>query len=158
MLKKYDTVIIGSGISGLTSAILCAKKGLKTAVIEQSSNIAPLFSGFTRKDVHFETGFHYTYGLGDGEIGGYYFKDLGLDIKSKLLKKDGYDKIIFPSGKTFEMVYGRNDLEKKLISCYPGEEKAIKEYFDKVYECYNKLPFLNIHKNSSFDKSNKRIF
>ena len=55
MLKKYDTVIIGSGISGLTSAILCAKKGLKTAVIEQSSNIAPLFSGFTRKDVHFET-------------------------------------------------------------------------------------------------------
>ena len=33
MLKKYDTVIIGSGISGLTSAILCAKKGLKTTSI-----------------------------------------------------------------------------------------------------------------------------
>ena len=151
MLKKYDTVIIGSGISGLTSAILCAKKGLKTAVIEQASITAPLFSGFTRKDVHFETGFHYTYGLGEGEIGDYYFKDLGLDIKSKLLNKTGYDKIIFPSGKSFEMVYGRNDLEKKLISCYPQEEKAIKQYFDKVYECYNKLPFLNIHKNSSFD-------
>jgi len=151
MLKKYDTVIIGSGISGLTSAILCAKKGLKTAVIEQASNMAPLFSGFTRKDVHFETGFHYTYGLGKGEIGDYYFKDLGLDIKSKLLNKTGYDKIVFPSGKSFEMVYGRNDLEKKLISCYPGEEKAIKEYFGKIYECYNKLPFLNIHKNSSFD-------
>lgn len=151
MLKKYDTVIIGSGISGLTSAILCAKKGLKTTVIEQASNIAPLFSGFTRKDVHFETGFHYTYGLGEGEIGDYYFKDLGLDIKSKLLNKSGYDKIIFPSGKSFEMVYGRNDLEKNLIFCFPQEEKAIKQYLDKVYECYNKLPFLNVHKNNSFD-------
>jgi len=151
MLKKYDTVIIGSGISGLTSAILCAKKGLKTTVIEQASNMAPLFSGFTRKDVHFETGFHYTYGLGEGEIGDYYFKDLGLDIKSKLLNKSGYDKIIFPSGKSFEMVYGRNDLEKKLIFCFPQEEKAIKQYLDKVYECYNKLPFLNVHKNNSFD-------
>ena len=151
MLRKYDTVIIGSGISGLTSAILCAKKGLKTAVIEQASIMAPLFSGFTRKDVHFETGFHYTYGLGEGEIGDYYFKDLGLDIKSKLLNKTGYDKIVFPSGKSFEMVYGRTELEKKLVSCYPQEEKAIKQYFDKVYECYNKLPFLNIHKNASFD-------
>ena len=151
MLKKYDAVIVGSGISGLTSAILCAKKGLKTAVIEQASNMAPLFFGFTRKDVHFETGFHYTYGLGEGEIGDYYIKDLGLDIKSKLLNKNGYDKIIFPSGKSFDMVYGREVLEKKLISCYPQEEKAIKQYFNRVYECYKKLPFLNIHKNGSFD-------
>lgn len=153
MLKKYDTVIIGSGVSGLTSAILSAKKGLKTAVIEQATIMAPLFSGFTRNDVHFETGFHYTYGLGENEIGDYYFKDLGLDIKSKLLNKSCYDKVIFPSGKTFDMVYGKNDLERKLISYYPQEEKAIKQYFDKVNECFNNSSFLNIHKNKTFDLS-----
>ncbi|MDP4965203.1 MAG: FAD-dependent oxidoreductase, partial [Salibacteraceae bacterium] len=32
---KYDLAIIGGGISGLTTAILCAKQGWKIAVFEK---------------------------------------------------------------------------------------------------------------------------
>ena len=31
-MKKYDIIVIGSGMAGMTIANKCAKKGLKTAV------------------------------------------------------------------------------------------------------------------------------
>ncbi|MBP7480670.1 MAG: FAD-dependent oxidoreductase [Spirochaetaceae bacterium] len=34
----YDTIIIGAGLSGLTAASLCAKRGLKVAVIDKSKD------------------------------------------------------------------------------------------------------------------------
>ncbi len=34
--KKYDAVVIGGGISGLTAASLLAKRGLHVAVVEKS--------------------------------------------------------------------------------------------------------------------------
>jgi prolycopene isomerase len=35
-INKYDTIIIGAGLSGLTAASLLAKRGLKVAVIERN--------------------------------------------------------------------------------------------------------------------------
>ena len=31
-MKKYDVIVIGSGMAGMTIAKKCAKKGLKTAI------------------------------------------------------------------------------------------------------------------------------
>lgn len=33
-MKKYDVIVIGSGMGGMTIANKCAKKGLKTAVTD----------------------------------------------------------------------------------------------------------------------------
>ncbi len=44
-MKKYDIIIVGAGISGLSLAHYCAKKGLKTLVIEKSDRVGgTLFS------------------------------------------------------------------------------------------------------------------
>lgn len=34
LMKKYDVIVIGSGMAGMTIANKCAKKGLKTAVTD----------------------------------------------------------------------------------------------------------------------------
>jgi all-trans-retinol 13,14-reductase len=65
-MLEYDAVIIGGGVSGLTSALLQARRGRKTAVLEAGAALMPLMRGFDRNGVHFETGFHYTFGLGEG--------------------------------------------------------------------------------------------
>ena len=36
MRSKYDTIIIGSGLGGLMTALILAKEGKKVAVLEQN--------------------------------------------------------------------------------------------------------------------------
>ena len=64
---KYDDIVIGAGVSGLTAAILLAQNGRKVAIIEKSGKIAPTIRGFVRNDIYFDTGFHYATLLGREE-------------------------------------------------------------------------------------------
>ncbi len=64
---KYDDIVIGAGVSGLTAAILLAQNGRKVAIIEKSGKIAPTIRGFVRNNIYFDTGFHYATMLGREE-------------------------------------------------------------------------------------------
>ncbi len=60
--------IVGSGISGLTAALLLAKQGHEVSIFEAGPRPAPLLSGFRRKGLLFDTGFHYGGGIAKGGI------------------------------------------------------------------------------------------
>ncbi|AKL98329.1 phytoene desaturase family protein [Endomicrobium proavitum] len=152
-MQTYDAVVIGSGISGLTSALLLSKKFKKVAIVEQALDIAPLFSGFNRRGVHFETGFHYSGALGDDEVGGYMFKELGLDVPVELCNKDGFDSAhLVDSNRIFKMPFGRRNMEEKLIEYFPCEKEGIKKYLDLCEAVISATPFLNIHRRSFKDE------
>ncbi|MDR0646533.1 MAG: NAD(P)/FAD-dependent oxidoreductase [Elusimicrobiota bacterium] len=147
MLKEYDSVVIGGGISGLTSALLLAQRGKKTAILEAGATISPIMNGFSRKGVHFETGFHYASSLGEGDFGHYIFNKLGLDLEPFPLLQDGYDEIhILPTGRVFKMAYGKQNLANNLHEAFPEEKKAITAYLDRVENTLSKSFFLNMHK------------
>ncbi|MDR3113249.1 MAG: FAD-dependent oxidoreductase, partial [Endomicrobium sp.] len=144
---SYDVIVIGSGISGLTSALLFAKRGKKVAVFEQAPLIAPLFSGFTRNGVHFDTGFHYSGVLGPDEVGGYMFKQLGVDVEVEQCDTDGYDFAYFEKSKRiFKIPSGYERLEQRLIEYFPKEKDGIKKYMSLVGKEIASIPFLNFHK------------
>ncbi|MDR0822573.1 MAG: NAD(P)/FAD-dependent oxidoreductase [Endomicrobium sp.] len=146
-IQNYDVAVIGSGISGMTAALLFAKKGKKVALFEQAPHLAPLFSGFDRGGVHIESGFHYSGVLGKDEIGGLLFKELGLNMPVELCSKDGYDDAyLLKSGRLFKFPFGRQLFEQKLIEFFPNEKDGIKKYLDLAYSQLEKIPFLNFHK------------
>ena len=62
-MNKYDHVVIGSGVGGLTTALILGKFGKKVALLEQHSNTAPLIRRFKRNNFWCDPGFHYTGGL-----------------------------------------------------------------------------------------------
>ena len=55
----YDVIIIGSGVSGLTSAALLSKEGLKVCVLERHYLIGGYLQGFERKGFIFDTAIHW---------------------------------------------------------------------------------------------------
>ncbi|MCL2334673.1 MAG: NAD(P)/FAD-dependent oxidoreductase [Endomicrobia bacterium] len=154
---KYDVIVIGSGISGLTSALLFAKRGKSVAVAEQAAHIAPLISGFDRvisgKSAHFETGFHYSSALGANEAGGRLLKELGLNIPAELCDSDSYDELHFlKSGKKFKMPFGRQRLESALARAYPHEKESIAAYLDLQKKVVAGVPFLGTAQISDFER------
>ncbi|MGY8953267.1 MAG: NAD(P)-binding protein, partial [Flavobacteriales bacterium] len=62
--KHYDVVIIGAGISGLTSSALFRKAGLSCCVVETNPIPGGYLQGFNRKDYRFDSAIHWINNLG----------------------------------------------------------------------------------------------
>ena len=141
---KYDFLVIGAGISGLSSALLLARFGYKVAILEQAARPAPLISGFVRSGVYFETGFHYA---GGGNTNGPLdcnLKALGVakHLEKTLLNRDAFDCVNFAdSGFRFDFPQGYDLLENKLVTYFPEQQEAIHSYLDKVRKTAANLPY-----------------
>ena len=64
ILSDYDVIIIGSGMSGLTSAAILAKEGKKVLVLERHYTAGGFTHVFKRPGYEWDVGIHYV-----GEMG-----------------------------------------------------------------------------------------
>jgi phytoene dehydrogenase-like protein len=54
--KKYNTIVVGGGIAGLTATAYLASAGQKVLLIEKNKEFGGLVNSFTRDGFHFDTG------------------------------------------------------------------------------------------------------
>lgn len=66
-MEKYDFIIIGAGMGGLSVANFLAKYNKKVLVLEKHSIPGGLVTSFARKDVHFDLGIHGLYELKENQ-------------------------------------------------------------------------------------------
>ena len=67
-MRKFDDIVVGSGVSGLTMALFLAMNGRKVLLLEKSPRIGGSLAVFSRDGVPFDTGFHFTGGLQKGGL------------------------------------------------------------------------------------------
>lgn len=60
----WDTIVIGSGIGGLTAACALARRGQRVLVLEQHAVAGGMTQTFQRQAWTFATGVHYVGGVG----------------------------------------------------------------------------------------------
>ena len=133
--NDIDVIIIGSGISGLTTGALLSKAGKKVLILEQHDIAGGCMHSFNIKNIEHETGLHY--------IG-------NIHKRKKLLKLITTDEIewceigdgiyddIYIENRNYKLCKSRDKLEKYLIDLFPHEKKGIIKYFDlivKVSDC-----------------------
>lgn len=144
---NYNYIVIGSGISGLVSAIILAKNGYKVALIEKSGKIGPLLRGFQRKGIFFDTGFHHAGGFGKGEIGDIFFRYLGFS--DRLIKipcnPECFDIVRFLNPKfEFNFPIGYDRIRERLHESFPHDKYATDEYLDTIKKQCASIPYLNL--------------
>jgi len=148
MLKKnYDEIVVGSGISGMTLALLLSMNGRSVLLIEKAADIGGSVKRFHKKGVPFDTGFHFTGGLTDDGILMDMLKVLSLDksIVPLFLKKGKENKIVFEdSGVEYEVPIGLKKTISYLKENFPDDKNAIDLYFKNAKNDCEKTISLNL--------------
>ena len=75
---KYDVIVIGAGIGGLTCGAFLAKEGLSVLVAEQHSKPGGYCTSFQRKGFTFDAGFDFFVGVETGGMVNNILAELGL--------------------------------------------------------------------------------
>ncbi|MDM1367472.1 NAD(P)/FAD-dependent oxidoreductase [Myroides marinus] len=156
MEKKYDVVVIGSGLGGLASAVILAKEGKKVCVLEKNTQYGGNLQTFSRDKSVFDTGVHYIGGLDKGENLYKYFSYLEIMDMLKLhrLDSDGYDMISFEGeGIEYPHAQGYENFVQQLLIHFPNEEEALREYCDKINDICHRFPMYNLEDGKGYDDS-----
>ncbi len=146
-MDRYDDIVVGSGVSGLTTALILGMNQRKVLLIEKSPAIGGSLSRFYKKGIPFDTGFHFTGGFAKDLVLFDMLSVLSIndDIQPEFVKYPEDNQIIFENqNRSFEFHQGFEQNKKKMLSYFPNEEKAINAYFFKVKSIRENTNAMNI--------------
>jgi all-trans-retinol 13,14-reductase len=146
-MQRYDDIVVGSGISGMTMSLILAMNGHKTLLIERGPAIGGSMRRFYRNGAPFDTGFHFTGGLHCGGIIDEMLNVLGIRdrIEPVFLSRDNANRFIFEADfKHYEVPYGIAELRLRMKDYFPNDVLAIDGYLDKVCQICNNTPSMKL--------------
>ncbi len=130
---KWDAVLIGSGISSLTTALLLQKRGMKVCVLERIQKPGGYLHSFYRFGHCYDTGAHY---LGAMEPGQSFWKLLNyLGVYDEELfvplNPEGFDHFTFPD---FEYAFPKSyeRVTNSLQTLFPSERAGLVSFFAEI--------------------------
>jgi phytoene dehydrogenase-like protein len=151
--SKYNTIIVGGGIAGLTSAAYLSREGQKVLLIEKNKECGGLVNSFTRDGFHFDAGVR---ALIDAGIIFPMLKDLGiqlevvkspvsLGIENEIINIDSIDSLL--------------KYRQLLINFFPDSEGEIDEVLKNIRKIMKHMDVLYGIENPVFkDLKRDRAF
>ena len=131
MTEKYDVIVIGAGLGGLTAGAKLAKEGKKVLVIEQHDRPGGCATTFRRKDYTLEVGLHEMVGFNIKDLKTKIFNDLDVFNNVEFLELPEFYRFV---NKNYDIVIPHNPEEaaEVLIKEFPGDEKGINDFFFRL--------------------------
>ncbi|NHF59694.1 NAD(P)-binding protein [Flavobacteriaceae bacterium TP-CH-4] len=124
---KYNTIVIGGGLAGLTAGATLSKFGKKVLLLEQHHKPGGCATTFKRGDFIIEVGLHEMSGIVEHGTIPQIFEMLEVDQKIDLLKVPEFYAVFSDRGK-FVFPHGYDAATKALVDKYPDDAKGIKRF------------------------------
>jgi phytoene dehydrogenase-like protein len=136
---KYDIIIIGAGLGGLTAGAKLAKEGKKVLVLEQHNRVGGCATTFQRGDFTLEVGLHEMDGPSPRDLKTRIFSDLGVSGNVEFLKVPEFYRFI---NDNYEVTipHEAETAISRLSELFPEEEAGIKAYFDQILNPKKRAP------------------
>lgn len=128
---KYNTIVIGGGLAGLTAGATLSKFGKKVLLLEQHHKPGGCATTFKRGDFIIEVGLHEMSGLVEGGNLRNIFKMLDVDKHVEFLRVPEFYGVLSDK-EDFVCPHGFDAITKALVDKYPDEEKSIKKFIKLI--------------------------
>jgi phytoene dehydrogenase-like protein len=141
--RHYDTIIIGSGVGGLSAAIILSRAGQKVLVLEQHDVPGGWCHSFYLNGHRFTPGVHYVGLLEKGQSTAKLYEALGIanDLTFFRMNPSAYEHA-YIGDERFDFPGNFDELLKALVERFPKEEKGIKKYLNLVRNVSAELQLL----------------
>lgn len=128
---KYDIIIIGAGLGGLTAGAKLAREGKKVLIIEQHSKPGGCATTFKRGDFTLEVGLHEMDGPSPGDMKSKIFNELEVTGNVELIKVPEFYHFVSKRHK-ITIPHDPQEAMKLLVKEFPAEAEGIKAYFGQI--------------------------
>ena len=127
LAEEYDTIVIGSGMGGLTTAALLTALGQKVCVLEQHYTAGGYTHSYTRNGYEWDVGVHYIGDVGASTRTRKLFDFLSAGNLHWAPMDDEYDRF-YIGEKVFNTRAGKQAFRDNLVRQFPRERDAIDAY------------------------------
>ena len=136
LADDWDAIVIGSGIGGLTAAVLLAVRGGKRVlVLERHYEVGGFTHTFRRPGYEWDVGLHYIGQVQDKTSGvRRAFDHVTANQVQWQAMPDIYDRVII-EGRTFDLSSGLERFREGLKRSFPSETRDIDRYIAAVRAC-----------------------
>lgn len=143
MSSRDKAVVAGAGLSGLCSALILARQGFSVTLLEPRDRVGMTLRGFTRRGVYFDTGLHYTGGLGKGGALARLFGRLGVSLEAIPFADDGFDEVrLVDSGKRARFRGGAREFSESLKQSFPDQARSIEDFTADLVTAHDSSEYL----------------
>lgn len=130
--QRWDYIVIGSGMGGMTTAAILAKLGKRVLVLERHYVPGGFTHSFKRKRWHWDVGVHAIGEVTEKALLGRILGDLtGGRLKWASLGAE-YEHFHYPDGFDISFPDNRRQYKENLYEAFPDEREAIDRYFSEV--------------------------
>jgi all-trans-retinol 13,14-reductase len=133
LAPRYDAVVIGSGMGGLTTAALLSELGWSVCVLEQHYTAGGMTHSYERAGYEWDVGVHYIGDVGARTRTRQLFDFLSEGNLQWAPMDAEYDRF-YIGDKIFNAVAGKKEFRDNLLSMFPDEQPAIDRYLELLAE------------------------
>jgi all-trans-retinol 13,14-reductase len=134
--ERWDAIVIGSGMGGLTAAVLLGQHGGKRVlVLERHYEAGGFTHTFRRPGFEWDVGLHY---IGQMQDGGHSVRRAFDHVTGGGVRWQAmpavYDRVLI-AGQRFDFAAGLERFRADLKTWFPAEARAIDRYLAAVHAC-----------------------
>lgn len=149
---KWDAIVVGAGLGGLSCAAGLSRNGLKVLVLERHNKVGGYAHQFLRKagpgiEYRFDVALHITGGFDQGASLRLLFEDMGLWDRIEVKRLDKIMHSVFPDFE-FTLPTDKRLFRQRLIQQFPDDKRGIDSLLDALDRFGEELAAMRSHRGT----------